>query len=38
MPFKVDNEVIFYIRNLKDNQLTGPIPSTLTQIPNLKTL
>ncbi|THG03246.1 hypothetical protein TEA_008114 [Camellia sinensis var. sinensis] len=25
-------------RNLKNYQLTGPIPSTLTQIPNLKTL
>ncbi|EXC20886.1 hypothetical protein L484_012962 [Morus notabilis] len=24
--------------NLKNNQLTGPIPSTLSQIPNLKTL
>lgn len=24
--------------NLKNNQLIGPIPSTLTQIPNLKTL
>ncbi|GMQ07107.1 hypothetical protein CsSME_00051445 [Camellia sinensis var. sinensis] len=30
--------LLIVTRNLKNNQLTGPIPSTLTQIPNLKTL
>jgi hypothetical protein len=33
-----DNFISFLDRILKNNQLTGPIPSTLSQIPNLKTL
>ena len=32
------NPINNHCRNLKNNQLAGPIPSTLTQIPNLKTL
>lgn len=32
------SNMYFLFRNLKNNQLTGPIPSTLSQIPNLKTL
>ncbi|CAL5376616.1 unnamed protein product [Camellia sinensis] len=38
IPFSISKLKQLELLNLKNNQLTGPIPSTLTQIPNLKTL
>ncbi|KAF5946438.1 hypothetical protein HYC85_016666 [Camellia sinensis] len=38
IPFSISKLKQLELLNLKNNQLTGPIPSTLTQIPKLKTL
>ncbi|XP_058182447.1 LRR receptor-like serine/threonine-protein kinase ERL1 isoform X2 [Rhododendron vialii] len=37
IPFSISKLKQLELLNLKNNQLTGPIPSTLTQIADLKT-